>query len=252
MGHDHAHRADHGHHAHEHDRGARGFLRYLLLLPQMWRSDIGREVVRSVAPVSGECVVDLGAGMGAATVVAAMSGATVVAVDPMPYMRRMLALRRQWQRHRATIRIVDGAAESIPLADSSVDALWTVNTIHHWTERDRASRELARVMKPAGRVLLVDEDFDDPSHPWLTRAFETRAGLHSGGAEQDSKAKPGSPSADGHYAGILDQPVRAWRAGSSSAPVLLAIGPWGRAKRAVEGAVERELRPVPDTLRDGS
>ncbi|MGH7298367.1 MAG: class I SAM-dependent methyltransferase [Polyangiaceae bacterium] len=131
----------------------------------MWTSEVSREVVRAVAPVSGERVVDLGAGMGAATVEAAMSGATVIAVDPTPYMRRILGLRRRWQRHRAAILVVDGAAESIPVAESSVDALWTVNTIHHWTERDQASRELARVMKPGGRVLLVDEDFDDPSHP---------------------------------------------------------------------------------------
>ncbi len=132
----------------------------------MWRSEVNREVVRAVAPVSGECVVDLGAGMGPATVEAAKSGAKVVAVDPTRYMRQILGLRRRWQRHRAAIRVVDGAAESIPLAESSVDALWTVNTIHHWTERDRVSQELARVMKPGGRVLLVDEDFDDPSHPW--------------------------------------------------------------------------------------
>lgn len=131
----------------------------------MWTSAVNREVVRSLAPASGECVVDLGAGMGAATVEAARSGATVVAVDPMPYMRRILRLRRGWHLHRAKIRIAEGAAESIPLAEGSVDALWTVNTIHHWTERDAASRELARVMKKGGRVLLVDEDFDDPSHP---------------------------------------------------------------------------------------
>jgi len=103
--------------------------------------------------------------MGAATVEAASRGATVVAVDPTPVMRRILGLRRRWQRHRAGIRVVDGAAESIPLADASVDALWTVNTIHHWTERDQACRELARVMKPGGRVLLMDEDFNDSSHP---------------------------------------------------------------------------------------
>jgi SAM-dependent methyltransferase len=175
MGHHHEHRVENGHHAHEHDRGVRGFVRYLRLLPHMWTSDVNREVVRSVAPVSGEWVVDLGAGMGAGTVEAAMSGAAVVAVDPTPYMRRILALRRRWQRHRATIRIVDGAAESIPLADGSVDALWTVNTIHHWTERDQASRELARVMKPGGRVLLVDEDFDDPSHPSHARFCGRRA-----------------------------------------------------------------------------
>ncbi len=38
----------------------------------MWRSDINREVLRSIAPVSGECVVDFGAGMDSATVDAAM------------------------------------------------------------------------------------------------------------------------------------------------------------------------------------
>jgi ubiquinone/menaquinone biosynthesis C-methylase UbiE len=164
----------HAHHAHEHghhhDRGARGLLRYLRLLPRMWSSEVNREVVRSLHPARGERVVDLGAGMGAATVEAARSGATVVAVDPMPYMRTILRLRRGWQRHRADITVVDGAAESIPLEDGSVDALWTVNTIHHWTEREGASRELARVMKTGGRVLLVDEDFDDPSHPAHRRA----------------------------------------------------------------------------------
>jgi ubiquinone/menaquinone biosynthesis C-methylase UbiE len=131
----------------------------------MWTSEVNREVVRSLAPLQGECVVDLGAGMGAATVEAARRGATIIAVDPMPYMRGILRLRRAWQRHRAAIRVVAGAAESIPLEDGSVDALWTVNTIHHWTERDQASRELARVMKKGGRLLLVDEDFDDPTHP---------------------------------------------------------------------------------------
>jgi ubiquinone/menaquinone biosynthesis C-methylase UbiE len=218
MGHDHAHRADHGEHAHEHDRGARGFLRYLRLLPHMWRSDVNREVVRSVAPVSGECVVDLGAGMGAATVEAAMGGAMVVAVDPTPYMRRILALRRRWQSHRAAIRVVDGSAESIPLADGSVDALWTVNTIHHWTERDRASRELARVMKPGGRVLLVDEDFDDPSHPWHERLRGRRARHGHPFEDVDADAvaallsRAGFVAASGSRTTIAGRPVKLVRA----------------------------------------
>jgi ubiquinone/menaquinone biosynthesis C-methylase UbiE len=184
----------------------------------MWRSDVNREVVRSVAPVSGECAVDLGAGMGAATVEAAIRGATVVAVDPMPYMRRVLALRRRWQRHRANIRVVDGAAESIPLADGSVDALWTVNTIHHWTERDRVSRELARVMKPGGRVLLVDEDFDDPSHPWhkRLRGRRTRHGYQFENVDPDvvaaSLSSAGFASARGSHTSMAGRPVKLVRA----------------------------------------
>jgi ubiquinone/menaquinone biosynthesis C-methylase UbiE len=122
-------------------------------------------VVELVAPERGERVVDLGSGMGSATVIAARTGASVVAVDPTSYMRRILSLRRAWQRNRTAIAVVEGAAESIPLPDGSVDALWTVNTIHHWTERATAARELARVMRPGGRVVLVDENFDDPAHP---------------------------------------------------------------------------------------
>jgi SAM-dependent methyltransferase len=167
----------HGHgQGHNHHRGAHGVLWYVQLLPLLWTSAVNREVVRLLAPANGECVVDLGAGMGAATVEAARSGATVFAVDPMPQMRRILRLRRAWQRHRAAIRVMEGAAESIPLDDASVDALWTVNTVHHWAARDRASGELARVMKRGGRILLVDEDLDDPAHPEGRRMRRRRRG----------------------------------------------------------------------------
>ena len=166
--HDHPHGASHRH-GHELDRGLLALVHYLRLLPVLWRSRVSSEVVRAIAPKTGERVVDLGAGMGSATVEAVRTGASVVAVDPAPSMRRILRLRRWWPG-RTTVTVLDGAAESIPVADGSVDALWTVNTIHHWTDRAKASRELARVIRPGGRVLLVDEDLGDPGHPWHERA----------------------------------------------------------------------------------
>jgi ubiquinone/menaquinone biosynthesis C-methylase UbiE len=169
--HDHA---GHGH-GHDQDRGLRGFLRYMKMLPKMWRSPVSREVVRDIAPRPGEHVVDVGAGMGPATVLAAMNGASVLAVDPTPYMRRILGVRRLGQRRRKAIRVADGSAESIPVDDHSVDALWTVNTMHHWTNMDAAVRELARVLRPGGRLLLVDEDFDEPEHPAFLHMQDRRA-----------------------------------------------------------------------------
>lgn len=166
----------HGHgHGHDQDRGLRGFLRYMKMLPKMWRSPVTNEVVRTVAPQRGEHVVDVGAGMGPATVLAAKSGASVLAVDPTPYMRRILAARRLGQRRRSAIRVADGSAESIPADDHSVDALWTVNTMHHWTDLDAAVRELARVLRPGGRLLLVDEDFDNPEHPAFVHMQDRKA-----------------------------------------------------------------------------
>lgn len=164
--HEHVHH-HHGH-AHEHDQGIPGLLRYLRLLPRMWRSPVSTAVVEAIAPKAGERVLDLGAGMGAATVEAARTGATVLAVDPTPFMRAILGARCRWPG-RGSVQVLDGAAESLSIEDGSIDALWTVNTIHHWTDRPRACRELARVVRPGGRILLADEDMDDPSHPWHLR-----------------------------------------------------------------------------------
>ena len=171
-GHQHGHGPDHGHQA---DQGWAGFLRYARMLPRMWRSDVSGAVVGMVAPAVGERVVDLGAGMGAATVVAARRGAHVLAVDPTPYMRRILGARRLGQRARSRITVVDGAAESIPAVDGSIDAVWSVNAMHHWSELDHAVAEIVRVLRPGGRGVLVDEDFDDPSHPSYERFKQRRA-----------------------------------------------------------------------------
>ncbi len=175
-GHDHSHQHDHDHshghghsHGHQHgneaDRGIRAMLRYARFAREMWRSDMNEAVVARLAPTAGETVVDIGAGVGAGTVVAAGRGADVIAVEPTPYMRRILGWRRLGHRSRDRIAIVDGAAEATGLEAASVDGAWAVNTMHHWTDVASGTAELARILAPGGRVVLADEDFEDPAHP---------------------------------------------------------------------------------------
>ena len=212
--HDHA---GHGH-GHDQDRGLRGFLRYMKMLPKMWRSPVSRDVVRDIAPQAGERVVDVGAGMGPATVLAAKAGASVLAVDPTPYMRRILSVRRLGQRRRKAIRIVDGSAEFIPADDHSVDALWTVNTMHHWTDLDAAVHELARVLRPGARLLLVDEDFDAPEHPAFDRMQDRKARRARHFAEIDPAAveaklvAAGFAKVEGSKGSLAARPVKMVRA----------------------------------------
>ncbi len=161
----HHHDHGHGHHGHENDQGIRGALRYLRWLPEFWRSSINDAVVGLIDPKPGEQVLDIGAGMGAGAMQAAASGAQVVAVEPTPFMRRILTMRRTFSRRRANLEVVDGTAERMPVDDHSVDAIWAVNTMHHWVDVERGVAEIARVLRPGGRILLVDEDFTDPSHP---------------------------------------------------------------------------------------
>jgi len=93
-------------------------------------------------------LVDLAAGTGKLTRLLTPTGAWTVAVEPVEGMRRVL--------HAAQPRVVvvAGVAERLPLADASVDAV-TVAQAFHWFDADAAFAELARVLRPGGRVGLV-------------------------------------------------------------------------------------------------
>ncbi len=166
---DHQHGHGHGHGGHEHDQGIKGALRYLRQFPRMWKSPINDAVVDLIDPQAGERVLDIGAGMGPGAMRAAACGTQVVAVEPTPFMRRVLSLRRLSSRNRTSVEVVDGTAEALPVDDRTIDAIWAVNTMHHWVDVERGVAEIARVLRPAGRVLLVDEAFTDPSHPEYER-----------------------------------------------------------------------------------
>jgi SAM-dependent methyltransferase len=174
------HQHSHDHHGHENDQGIKGALRYLRRLPEMWRSPINDAIIDLVDPQAGERMVDIGAGMGAGAMPAAATGAHVLAVEPTPFVRRALRMRRIFSRCRACVEVVDGAAERIPVADRSVDAIWAVNTMHHWIDIERSVAEITRVLKPGGRVLLVDELFNDPSHPEYERFGAEHGPEHHG------------------------------------------------------------------------
>src|SRR4051812_34164237 len=106
-------------------------------------------------------VLDLGAGTGALTKDLVATGHTVTAVEPDPGMRAELETRVPGAR------VLPGSAESIPLQDSSVDAVTTATAFHFFDEA-LAIPEIARVLRPGG-VLVLFYDLDDTEQaPWLT------------------------------------------------------------------------------------
>ena len=93
-------------------------------------------------------VLDLGAGTGKLTARLVERGLQVVAVDPIPEMLDVL---------HATLPATQallGSAEQIPLPDACVDAV-LVAQAWHWFEPERAVAEVARVLRPGGRLGLL-------------------------------------------------------------------------------------------------
>ncbi len=148
---------------------------YLPHLRRFWSNDVNNAVVDLVAPTSGETLLDIGAGMGAATFPAARRvgrNGSVIAIEPTPFMRKVLVLRKLGSRSRSRVATLDGRAEKLPVDTDTVSAAWAVNVLHHVSDLDEAVIELRRVLAPGGRVVLIDEDFDDTDHPSYERMQE--------------------------------------------------------------------------------
>jgi ubiquinone/menaquinone biosynthesis C-methylase UbiE len=119
------------------------------------------EAVRWMLGEQPSSVLELGAGTGKLTRVLVSLGHDVHATDPDPAMLAVLV-----EQVPGTHTAVAGA-EEIPLADRSVDAVIAAQAFH-WFDLDRALPEIARVLRPGGRLCLVWNQRDDKI-PWVRR-----------------------------------------------------------------------------------
>ncbi len=121
-----------------------------------------RALTRLLPP--GLEVADVGTGTGILAQELARLGAHVVAIDHSP---RMLEAARA-KLEAAGIEGVDlraGEAHALPLDDQSVDAAFTHMVLHYLPSPAEAIREMARIVRPGGSVVVVD--FVRHEHEWM-------------------------------------------------------------------------------------
>ncbi|MFN8089452.1 MAG: class I SAM-dependent methyltransferase [Mycobacterium sp.] len=106
------------------------------------------EAIDWLLPPNARDVLDLGAGTGKLTTRLVERGLDVVAVDPIAEMLELLT------HSLPDTPALLGTAEQIPLPDNSVDAV-LVAQAWHWFDPQRAVAEVARVLRPGGRLGLV-------------------------------------------------------------------------------------------------
>ena len=101
-----------------------------------------------LVPDGCEVAVDLAAGTGLFTRELIGRAARVVAVEPDARMREVLA------RRSPEVDVREGWGEAMPLPDASADAVF-VSTAWHWLDPARAVPEIARVLRPGGRLGVI-------------------------------------------------------------------------------------------------
>jgi ubiquinone/menaquinone biosynthesis C-methylase UbiE len=119
------------------------------------------EAVRWMLGDQPRSVLELGAGTGKLTRVLLELGHDVHPTDPDPAMLALL------EEHLPGTRSAVASAEDIPLADASVDAVIAAQAFH-WFDLDLALPEIARVLRPGGRICLVWNQRDEKI-PWVRR-----------------------------------------------------------------------------------
>ncbi|GAA1157997.1 class I SAM-dependent methyltransferase [Kribbella jejuensis] len=108
-----------------------------------------------LAPAPGETAVDVGSGTGEDVLAFTAYGARAIGVEPSPGLRAE-AVRRA---AGAPVEYVEGQAEALPFEDASVDVLRSERVLQHVDHPAVAVAEMARVLRPGGRIALIDTDW---------------------------------------------------------------------------------------------
>ena len=132
---------------------------YAAIAPRIL-APLHRRVAEEVASRPG-LILDVGTGPGALAVEIAgrCLSCRVLGIDLAPEMLRTAAQRaaEAGVGERVDFQVSDAA--QLPLADGSIDAAVSTLSLHHWRDPAAVLRELWRVVRPGGRVLIYDTRF---------------------------------------------------------------------------------------------
>ncbi|EGT3575653.1 methyltransferase domain-containing protein [Citrobacter amalonaticus] len=142
----------------------------------------GRDLQRLAERLSAfpqASVLDMGCGAGHASFIAAQNVKQVVAYDLSSQMLEVVALAAK-EKGLANITTKQGYAESLPFEDGVFDVVISRYSAHHWHDVGRALREVNRVLKPGGVLIIMD--VMSPGHPvrdiWLQTVEALRDTSH--------------------------------------------------------------------------
>ena len=116
---------------------------------------VREKAIATAGVQAGGIAVDIGAGTGFVTEGLLGRGLRIIAVDQSV---AMLAEMQKKFANEVGIEYRQGTAEALPIAHTTVDYAFANMYLHHTECPAEAIREIARILKPGGRLVLTDLD----------------------------------------------------------------------------------------------
>jgi ubiquinone/menaquinone biosynthesis C-methylase UbiE len=154
---------------------------------------IKRRVLSRAQIAGGEEVLDVGCGTGTLAVAAARAAADVKVTGVDPDRSILARARRRATEAGLEIRFDEGTATALPYPDASFDVVLSTLMFHHLPDdaKRKTANELARVMRPAGRLVVADPG--RPQDPLMRIAVLVTVQLLDGFAATALNVRGGLP-----------------------------------------------------------
>ncbi len=126
-----------------------------------------RRMVQDRLPDEGK-ILEIGCGPG--SFAENLVGRELTCLDPIAAMLTVAEPRvnnNRLSRGDSPVTFVEGTAESLPFEDSSFDAVCSLFSFRDWYDKKAGLSEVLRVLKPGGKIVIVDPAKINRFHGWL-------------------------------------------------------------------------------------
>lgn len=120
----------------------------------MFSEAVREKAIAAAGVKAGKVAADIGAGSGFVTEALIKKGVKVISVDPASEMLKEM----QKKFKGADVDYRRGEAEKLPIEDATVDYVFANMCLHHVEHPDAAIKEMRRVLKCGGKLVITDMD----------------------------------------------------------------------------------------------